>query len=61
MWKWWGEEQSLRDNKRRNTCRFGVLEGEEKQGRDEKALNEIMAEKFSNLARDMNLPSQESE
>lgn len=34
---------------------------EKRNDRNEKALNEIMAENFSNLAREMNLHSQESE
>ena len=38
-----------------NICVIAVLEGEEKEGGAEKVREELMAENFSNWAKDINL------
>lgn len=39
---------------------FGILEGEEKEGRAGKIIEEIMTENFPNLAKGINLQSHET-
>jgi len=55
-------EQSLRDfwnyNKRSNVHVLGVPEGEEKEGRAEKVLEDIMAKFYPNWTRHTNLQLQ---